>query len=45
MTLLKKENLNPDEVEKVKKVAQELLAKLKTEKFVLGLEAERRNAG
>ena len=30
-----KENLDPDEVEKVKKVAQELLAKLKAEKFVL----------
>ena len=33
--LLVKENLDPDEVEKVKKVAQELLAKLKAEKFVL----------
>ncbi len=33
--LLLKENLNPNEVEQVKKVAQELLAKLKTEKFVL----------
>ncbi|MFH0819787.1 MAG: type I restriction endonuclease subunit R [bacterium] len=33
--LLAKENLNPDEVEKVKKVALELLAKLKAEKFVL----------
>ena len=33
--LLVKEKLNPDEVEQVKKVAQELLAKLKTEKFVL----------
>lgn len=33
--LLKKENLNPDEVAQVKKVAQELLAKLKGEKFVL----------
>jgi len=33
--LLLKENLNPNQVEQVKKVAQELLAKLKTEKFVL----------
>jgi len=33
--LLKKEKLNPDEVEQVKKVAHELLGKLKTEKFVL----------
>lgn len=33
--LLKKENLNPDEVAQVKKVAQELLVKLKGEKFVL----------
>jgi len=33
--LLVKEKLNPDEVEQVKKVVQELLAKLKTEKFVL----------
>ncbi len=33
--LLAKENLNPDEVEKVKKVAHELLIKLKNEKFVL----------
>ncbi len=33
--LLTKENLNPDEVEKVKKVAHELLIKLKNEKFVL----------
>ncbi len=33
--LLVKEKLNPDEVDRVKKVAHELLAKLKTEKFVL----------
>src|SRR3990172_6987134 len=33
--LLFKEKLNPDEVGRVKKVAHELLAKLKTEKFVL----------
>jgi type I restriction enzyme, R subunit len=33
--LIKKEKLNPDEVDRVKKVAHELLAKLKTEKFVL----------
>ena len=33
--LLIKEKLNPDEVDRVKKVAHELLAKLKTEKFVL----------
>ncbi|MBI5222253.1 MAG: type I restriction endonuclease subunit R [Candidatus Magasanikbacteria bacterium] len=33
--LIKKEKLNPDEVVRVKKVAHELLAKLKTEKFVL----------
>ncbi|MFY9493205.1 MAG: type I restriction endonuclease subunit R, partial [Minisyncoccia bacterium] len=33
--LIRKENLNPDEEEQVKKVAHELLAKLKTEKFVL----------
>ena len=33
--LLVKEKLNPDEVGRVKKVAHELLAKLKTEKFVL----------
>jgi len=33
--LIRKENLNPDEVEKVKKVAHELLIKLKNEKFVL----------
>ena len=33
--LLVKEELNPDEVDRVKKVAHELLAKLKTEKFVL----------
>jgi len=33
--LLLKENLNPDEAEQVKRVAHDLLAKLKTEKFVL----------
>ncbi|MBU2524539.1 DUF3387 domain-containing protein, partial [Patescibacteria group bacterium] len=33
--LLDKENLNPDEEKQVKKVAHELLDKLKTEKFVL----------
>jgi len=33
--LLIKEKLNPDEVGRVKKVTHELLAKLKTEKFVL----------
>ncbi|MDP3015016.1 MAG: type I restriction endonuclease subunit R [bacterium] len=33
--LLVKENLSPDEADRVKKVAHELLAKLKTEKFVL----------
>src|SRR3989338_7090877 len=33
--LLIKEKLNPDEVDRVKKVTHELLAKLKTEKFVL----------
>jgi len=33
--LLLKKNLNPDETEQVKKAAQELLDKLKTEKFVL----------
>ena len=33
--LLIKKNLNPDEIEKVKKVAHELLIKLKNEKFVL----------
>ena len=33
--LIRKENLNPDEEKQVKKVAHELLAKLKTEKFVL----------
>ncbi|KKL25970.1 hypothetical protein LCGC14_2399950, partial [marine sediment metagenome] len=33
--LLVKENLNPNEVEKVKKVAHELITKLKKEKFVL----------
>ena len=33
--LLIKDNLNPDEVEKVRKVARELLAKLKQEKLVL----------
>ncbi len=33
--LIKKEKLNPDEMDRVKKVAHELLAKLKTEKFVL----------
>jgi len=33
--LLVKEKLNPDETDRVKKVAHELLAKLKTEKFVL----------
>lgn len=33
--LLIKENLNPNEVEKVRKVARELLAKLKQEKLVL----------
>lgn len=33
--LLLKENLNPDEVEKVRKASHELLAKLKTEKLVL----------
>ncbi len=33
--LLLKENLNPNEVEQVKKVTHDLLAKLKTEKFVL----------
>jgi type I restriction enzyme R subunit len=33
--LLVKEKLNPDKVDRVKKVAHELLAKLKTEKFVL----------
>ena len=33
--LLVKDKLNPDEVDKVKKVAHELIAKLKKEKFVL----------
>ncbi len=33
--LIRKENLNPDEEKQVKKVAHELLAKLKIEKFVL----------
>ena len=33
--LIRKENLNPDEEGQVKEVAHELLAKLKTEKFVL----------
>lgn len=33
--ILKKKNLNPDEIEKVKKVAYELITKLKNEKFVL----------
>lgn len=33
--LLMKDNLNPDEVEKVKKVAKDLLEKLKREKLVL----------
>ncbi|MDP3996860.1 MAG: type I restriction endonuclease subunit R [bacterium] len=33
--LLVKEKLNPDETDRVKKVAHELLVKLKTEKFVL----------
>ena len=33
--ILRKDNLNPDEVERVKKVARELLAKLKAEKLVL----------
>lgn len=33
--LLKKENLNPDEINEVKKVAKELIAKLKAEKLAL----------
>ena len=33
--LLKKENLNPDEIDQVKKVAKELVAKLKAEKLAL----------
>jgi type I restriction enzyme R subunit len=33
--IIRKDNLNPDEVDQVKKVAKELLAKLKTEKLVL----------
>ncbi len=33
--ILRKENLNPNEVDQVKKVAKELLAKLKTQKLVL----------
>lgn len=33
--ILRKENLNPNEIDQVKKVAKELLSKLKTEKLVL----------
>ena len=33
--ILRKENLNPSEIDQIKKVAKELLAKLKAEKFVL----------